>query len=209
MSKNLELQEEFEALIKELERLKSINEITSENSNSAKKTIDEIESFVKSINVFKTSIEKDYNSKKKDLEAIENSLTESLATFNSQIENQTKKFETLQSNYAIEFSQTLDSIQCKLDEKIHSYTSEVISLKEQLQKDIKEYIQLNSKQIEDQTTHLIKTVTDNQKEISELFQFLNDDIASNSTKIKNLTIFIISTVVLGAICFGYLLYKFI
>ena len=36
----IELQEEFESLISELGRLKSINEITSENSKNAKKTIE-------------------------------------------------------------------------------------------------------------------------------------------------------------------------
>ena len=68
MSKNIELQEEFEALIKELERLKSINEITSSNSENARNVIKEIKSFVQSIETFKTGIENDYQSKKKDLD---------------------------------------------------------------------------------------------------------------------------------------------
>ena len=130
MSKNIELQEEFEVLIAELERLKSINEITSSNSENAKNTIDEVNSFVQSVKIFKTSIESDYQAKKKDLEGIESSLNDALGVLNDNVDEQSKRFEKLASNHTIASKKTLETVKGELEEKINDFTSEINTLKE-------------------------------------------------------------------------------
>ena len=227
MSKNIELQEEFESLISELERLKSINEITSENSNNAKKTIDEIESFVKSVNLFKTSITEDYKSKKKDFDAIENSLNKTLGTLIGNVEKQTKKFENLASTYTNNSNKTLESVKGTLEEKINDFTSEISTLKEKLETDITEFTKVTSKEIDDSSiklndlfilikaslekelTNLNKVSNDNQNEVLRQFQFLNNELETNKTRVKKLTIVIIAGVAIAILTFGFLLYKFI
>ncbi|MDG1728960.1 MAG: hypothetical protein P8K68_00210 [Algibacter sp.] len=208
MSKNIELQEEFEALINELERLKSINEITSENSNNAKKTIDAIESFVQSVTLFKKSITEDYTSKKKDFEVIENSLNETLTTLNSNVEKQTKKFENLANNYTIESNKTLESVKEKLEVKIKDFASEINALKEKLETDITEFTKVTSKEIEDQSIKINKLIINNHNEVLKQFQLLNTKIETNKTQVKKLTFIIISCIVLAALCFSFLLYKY-
>jgi len=221
MSKNIELQEEFESLISELERLKSINEITSENSNNAKKTIDEIESFVKSVNLFKISITEDYKSKKKDFDAIENSLNKTLGTLIGNVEKQTKKFENLASTYTNNSNKTLEAVKGELEEKINDFTSEINTLKEKLETDITEFTKVTSKEIDNSSiklndlflsikasldkelTNLNKLTNNHQDEVLRQFQLLNNVLETNKTRVKNLIIVIISNIVLSALSFAF------
>ena len=78
MSKISELQEEFESLINQLERLKSINDITSANSMKAEMTIDEIQKFIVVTEKLLTSIKDDYEKKKKDFSSSEKALEAAL-----------------------------------------------------------------------------------------------------------------------------------
>jgi len=193
----------------------------------AKKTIDEIESFVKSVNVFKTSIIEDYKSKKKDFETIENSLNETLVTLNSNVEKQTNKFENLASNHTIESNKTLESVKGSLEEKIKDFTTEINTLKEKLKTDITEFTKVTSKEIDDSSiklsdlflqikasldiglTNINKLSNDNQNEVLKQFQLLNNGLETNKTRVKNLTIVIIASVAIAILTFGFLLYKFI
>lgn len=227
MSKNTKLQEEFEALIGKLERLKSINEITSENTNNARKSIDGIASFVQSVNVFKTSLIEDYRSKKKDFEVIENSLNKTLGILNDNVEKQTKKFENLASNYTNESNMTLESVKGTLEKKINDFTSEINTLKEKLETDIIEFTKVTSKEIDNSSiklndlfilikasldkelTNLIKVSKDIQNEVLRQFQLLNNEIKTNKTRVKNLTIVSIAGVAIAILSYGFLLYRFI
>lgn len=64
MEKIIKIQEEFEGLISELEKLKTVNQLTSENTKSTTKVISKISSFIDSVNTFKLSVIKDYDDKK-------------------------------------------------------------------------------------------------------------------------------------------------
>lgn len=120
MKQTFELQQEFEGLISELSRLKSINEITSENSNNAKKTIEEIESFVAAVSIFKTSVEKDYLEKKNIFEKFENTLETSIKSLEINIDQQAKRFEELGNNYTEEAIKSIEKIDKSFGEKIKS-----------------------------------------------------------------------------------------
>jgi chromosome segregation ATPase len=209
MSKNIELQEEFESLISELERLKSINEITSSNSENAKNTIDEIKSFVQSVKTFKTSIESDYQTKKKDLEEIEKSLSETLNTLNDNVEKQSKKFESLANNYDKATTETLDSVKESLQDEIYDYTEEFKKLKAKLSNDFAEFSKNVLQKIDDKAGKTIQLATNNHDEVFKQFQSLNSEIVVNRNKLKSLTLIVILAVVFAVISFGFLLYKFI
>ena len=58
-----ELQNQFEILISELERLKKINELVEENSNISTSVLKEFGLFMEQLNEFKTKIDADIEEK--------------------------------------------------------------------------------------------------------------------------------------------------
>ncbi len=87
MEETIKIQEEFENLIEQLERLKSINELSSSNAESAKKVIEHIDSFIKSTNAYKEIIENDYTLKSDKIEKLLSAFDKSIV----QIDNKTKE----------------------------------------------------------------------------------------------------------------------
>ncbi|MEO6168957.1 MAG: hypothetical protein ABIO46_04300, partial [Chitinophagales bacterium] len=59
MKESIIIQEEFENLIEQLERLKSINELTSANTESSQQVIKQMDNFISSTNEYKKKIEED------------------------------------------------------------------------------------------------------------------------------------------------------
>lgn len=236
MSKNIELQEEFESLIYELQRLKSINEITSSNSENAKNTIDEVKSFVQSVQTFKTSIEKDYETKKKDLDEIESSLNQTLKTLNDNVAKQSKKFAGLASNFDISSVKTLGTVKQELKAQIDVNTAEMNSFKKKLSSDFAHFTKVSNEEIENTSIKTLQSLINNKNEIISQFQQLNKEIEyrtsktsdtlvknhnivlehfqkqnsqiiTNANRLKKLTVFIVLVVSVAAICCGFLLYK--
>ncbi|MBO3098284.1 hypothetical protein [Gelidibacter pelagius] len=221
MAKTIKLQEEFEALINELERLKSINEITSKNSENAKKTIDEIESFVQSVQIFKTSIENDYQSKKNDFEVIKKSLNDALITLSSNVSDQSHKFETLANNYEESTNQTLDSVLDKFQKKVDTYSAELKSLKEVVSEDFSRFSKSTSGEIDINTKKLNKSITDSQSRLLEQLQLvdekenevlrqmvnLSSKLDMNRKKIDQLLLFVVSILIVTVVSFGFMMYK--
>lgn len=70
MEETIKIQEEFENLIEQLERLKNINDLTSSNAESSNKVILHIDSFIKSTNEYKKKIENDYLIKSEKIEKL-------------------------------------------------------------------------------------------------------------------------------------------
>ena len=87
MERTIELQEEFEKLVSQLERLKSINELTSSNANSAKTVINEIEEFIMSVEQFREAIEQDLSKKNESIELLLAKLNQTIVS----VENKTDK----------------------------------------------------------------------------------------------------------------------
>lgn len=70
MEETLKIQEEFESLIEQLERLRSINDITTANAESADKVITGIDSFIQSTQTYKESIEVDLKAKTDKMDTV-------------------------------------------------------------------------------------------------------------------------------------------
>ena len=137
MSRNIELQEEFEVLLSELERLRSINEITSENSSNTKKSINEIRSFVESVNVFKRTVESDYESKKEMFEKTEDNLNSSLKKIDIYVSGYKKELQKLGDNHKQTASKIIEKNDKNTRDLITEYQAKLNEVKIKLENDFK------------------------------------------------------------------------
>jgi hypothetical protein len=192
MKQTFELQQEFEGLISELSRLKSINEITSENSNNAKKTIDEIESFVMAVSIFKTSVEKDYLEKKNNFEKFENALKTSIKSLEINIDKQAKRFEELGNNYSDESVKSLENINKSFGEKIDQFTQ--LTAKTLVERENNLSVSIQS--ILDKLSEIQDVEKGNNQLLQEQFQLMNVTLEKNKKQAKNITILLVVLLVL-------------
>lgn len=70
MEESIKIQEEFENLIEQLERLKNINELTSANTESSQQVIKQMDKFVFSTNEYKKKIEEDLSLKSQSIDKL-------------------------------------------------------------------------------------------------------------------------------------------
>jgi hypothetical protein len=192
MKQTFELQQEFEGLISELSRLKSINEITSENSNNAKKTIDEIESFVTAVSIFKTSVEKDYLEKKNNFEKFENTLETSLVSLEKNIDKQAKRFEQLGNNYSDESVKSLENIDKSFGEKIEQFTQ----LTAQTLVERENNLSVSIQSILDKLSEIKDIGKSNNQLLIQQLQLMNVTVETNKKQAKNNSILLIVLLVL-------------
>lgn len=192
MKQPFELQQEFEVLISELSRLKSINEITFENSNNAKKTIDEIESFVKAVSAFKTSVEKDFYEKKNNFEKFENALETSIKSLEVNIDKQAKRFEELGNNYSDESVKSLENLDKSFGEKIEQFTQ----LTAQTLVERENNISLAIQSVLDKLSDVQDVSKTNNELLVERLQLMNVTVETNKKQLKNNTILLIVLLVL-------------
>lgn len=84
MEETLKIQEEFERLIEQLERLRSINDITSANAESANKVIAEVDAFIQSTQAYKESVEADFKIKSEKIDELLSELEKSVQKMDSE-----------------------------------------------------------------------------------------------------------------------------
>ena len=156
MSKNIELQEEFEVLLSELERLRSINEITSENSSNAKKSINEIRSFVESVNIFKRTVEDDYGSKKEMLQKTEDKLNSSLKKIDTYVSGYKKELQKLGDNHKQTASKIIEKNDTNSRDLITKYEAKLNEVKIKLENDFKSATLSYESKIENTLTKISK-----------------------------------------------------
>jgi phage host-nuclease inhibitor protein Gam len=95
MNKIATLQSEFEVLIAELEKLKSINELTSANTESARQVIVQVESFIKGTSDFESTLRKEQTEQFKKLNESNEALAVSIARFDESKNSLTSAIESL------------------------------------------------------------------------------------------------------------------
>lgn len=100
MKNPIDLQEEFENLITELERLKSINELTSANVESSMIILDGFESYVNSASELQKKMELDYFSKSKTFKELQDSFKNAIDSINLNVQAESKKFKELTTNHS-------------------------------------------------------------------------------------------------------------
>lgn len=139
MTKLNEIQEEFETLISELERLKSINEITSINSLNAEMTIYEIKNFINVTEKFISAIKSDYDEKMKSFSGREKALDDAIKKLNQGIEDQSKKFELITSINSKSLSNDLDILKKDWNSRVENYMHQIKDVKKKIESEVLEY----------------------------------------------------------------------
>lgn len=84
MEESIKIQEEFENLIEQLERLKNINELTSANTVNSQRVIEQIDLFIKGMNQYKQTLDDNLAKQSLSIQNIIESLNESM----NAVENQ-------------------------------------------------------------------------------------------------------------------------
>lgn len=166
MENTLEIQKEFEILVSELERLKSINELTSSNANSAKVVVNEIEKFVKSVEQFKLAIDQDLKHKNSKIELILKQLEEAVIS----IANDTKNSVTEHSNNLKVLHEKSDLVINEHKEILIIELSKFVGALSNLSESISLKIDSSSSNISDKIREQNEQIEKQLKKISELIE---------------------------------------
>jgi hypothetical protein len=167
MEESIKIQEEFENLIEQLERLKNINELTSANTESSQQVIKQLDKFVFSTNEYKKKIEEDLSLKSQSIDKLIIHLEKSIDSIDKQSQSLSK---SINSAFGILKEETGTSF---------ASLSEVVSSK----------IELNQKSVGDLKTNLFTKIDDTEKKINESstkqIETLNNELAKSKTDISN------------------------
>jgi len=166
MENTLEIQKEFEILVSELERLKSINELTSSNANSAKVVVNEIEKFIKSVEQFKLTIDQDLKHKNSKIELILKQLEEAVIS----IANDTKNSVTEHSNNLKVLHEKSDSVINEHKEILNLELSKFVGTLSNLSESISLTIDSSSSKISDKIREQNEQIEKQLKKISALIE---------------------------------------
>lgn len=195
MEEAIKIQEEFENLITQLERLRNINELTSANAESAQSLIAQIESFIQSTNEFKNLIEHDINLKNVSIQQLIDELSSSINSLNNQSEIIQRELNSSLNGFTSDTNNKLNEIDNSLKIRIENIQNEVNSLENsfsgklvETQKDI---IKASKEQTEE---YQLKT----NKE-SEALKSLVNRQGKEIKSLKTIMIIIGALVVLGTI----------
>jgi hypothetical protein len=167
MEESLKIQEEFENLIEQLERLKNINELTSANTESSQQVIKEMDKFISSTNEYKKKIEEDLSLKSQSIDKLIIHIENSIHSIEKQSQSLPKNI-----NSAFELLK---------DETKSSFVtlSEVVSNK----------IEINQKSIEHLKNILLAKIENTENNLIESsikqFETLKNVLAKNKTDISN------------------------
>ena len=210
------LQEEFEQLIEQLDRLKAINEITEENSENAKLVIYQMEVFVGEVAKFKKTVNEDFKLKSEGLTKLQVSFKATIESLESIVNKQAVRFEKLaqenneNSNKAIgsfrvESSMEINELKASIASSIDKQTKEIKELKGSLVSSIgKQTKEMNdaiakmkasSKATGDELNKEISMLKAEHKKTKEESRIqidgLSDQINVNFNGIKNWILFIL------------------
>lgn len=132
MEESIKIQEEFENLIEQLERLKNINELTSANTESARKVINQIDTFVLSTNAYKKKLEEDLTLKSQSIDKLILHLDKSIDSLNVQSQALTRSINSSFSILKDETGTNFSSLTEAVSDKIESVQKSIADLKSTL-----------------------------------------------------------------------------
>jgi hypothetical protein len=158
MEQIIKIQEEFENLISELNNLRKVNQLTSENTQNATKVISEITSFVNSINSFKISVFKDYEAKKVDFENAIELLSSSFNNIDDNTSQQSKNLIKLLDDTKISVNQEVDDLKVKIKSTTDDYIDSLKSINTSIQKSIELFAQTTANSIEAREANLVSII---------------------------------------------------
>jgi hypothetical protein len=179
MEESVKIQEEFENLIKQLERLKNINELTSANAESSQKVLKQIDKFILSTNEYKKKLEEDLTLKSDSIDKLILHLDKSIDSLDIQSQALTKNINSSLSILKDETGSNFSSLTQTVSDKIESAQKSIADLKntliEKSEKSESNLIENHTKQIntltskiDEYTISFIKTFEKQDKEIKTL-----------------------------------------
>ncbi|MCG2431855.1 hypothetical protein [Aequorivita xiaoshiensis] len=185
MEKTITLQKEFEGLISELDRLKTLNEITATNSTNAKNTIDEIKSFITAVEKFKKTIENDYEAKKEDLKNIEKSLKEVIESLNKTKNENTELYLKEQKEFADKSNKIIEKFDSSLKNEIERFKNETEIVKKTIKTHVKAFTEATTKHLSEETLKIQEALTISNEKQNSNFQVIQNDHKDQFTTLKN------------------------
>lgn len=131
-----ELQNQFEILISELERLKKINELVEENSNISTSVLKEFGLFMEQLNEFKTKIDADIEEKLNSFSSIENKYILAMNEFKKETKNHIEEFESLKNLLSESNSNRIDETRKILQKQTEDNTKLIKNSFDKLENEI-------------------------------------------------------------------------
>ncbi len=165
MEKIIEIQEEFEGLISELEKLKTVNQLTSENTANTTKVISEISSFVGSVNTFKLSVIKDYEGKRTNFEDALETLNLSFKKIDKNTSQQSKKIATLLDDTKKSVNQEVEDLKVKIKSTTEDYIDSLKGVNAAIKKNIELFTENTANSIGEREANLVSKTTNIDKKI--------------------------------------------
>ena len=117
MEKLIELQKEFEELISELEKLKSINELSEDNTLTAKSVVQGIDKIVIQFDEFYNNISNEYI-------GIEKNLNKTIDGFSEQVKNLDQIEKTHFENFSKETAKVIEDFKINLEKRLYDLSNE-------------------------------------------------------------------------------------
>ena len=123
MTKIEKIQQEFEDLIKELNRLKNINELISNNTENSKNVIHEMDSFVKISDDYRKKVDEDFSKKSEVINKLIKRIDVSIDKFQIDLEKfKEYSIEILNKN-GTEVEQKLDTLKKELEKALEKQSN--------------------------------------------------------------------------------------
>ncbi|MDN3205654.1 coiled-coil domain-containing protein [Algoriphagus sediminis] len=183
MSKISEIQEEFETLIDQLEQLKSINEITTSNSNSAKKTIKEVEKLIKSIDELVVGLNKDFDSRHDLSLKSQKELKEVISALQNVVEDHQKSLGSITTDFTNRIEDEVKSLPKKINSTVQNVIDHINSLKAEVENEILVHRRSTREELNELRNHFIQEMDTRFKELehkqSQLFEEKFSEISTH------------------------------
>lgn len=180
MKTTIEIQREFESLVLQLDRLRSINELTSTNAESAERVINKIDLFIASANQLKLSIDEDINAKSAQISEMASHLNTTIEHIDNRAENvlikHSRSIEDLHEKLGIVISNHQRDLSNKLGEFYNNINNDVVTRNAQIS-DVLSRLEVFVESIDSNITGILTEHTNEVKDIHD-----RSDIAFTATQ---------------------------
>ncbi|MFI3240244.1 MAG: hypothetical protein R3Y22_06620 [Bacteroidales bacterium] len=198
-----EIQKEFETLVSELEKLKSVNELTSTNAESANKLVKQVDIFVRSIEQFKFVIDEDYKKKSNDLGDILERLDDVILSVNSNtkknIDDHTNtlkelhdKSDSIMNQNYIVFNKEVNTLDSKLSEFKDTVLSKISDILSELKCSVLSKISDSTDEIKTKNNQIQKDINNVSNQINLSTSTINTNLDSTSDILSDIKYSILS-----------------
>ncbi len=178
MEESIKIQEEFENLIEQLERLKNINELTSANTESSKRVIEQIGSFVNSMSQYKETLDENSAEQSLKIQNLIDSLNESISAVVNQKNIVSESVEISFLGLQKTTVQLLESHKTELNGISDKTFKFIENRTKELSKVLKDSLELLEKQLKD-------LKSDTKININSLTENVSNKVALNQKSIED------------------------